>query len=178
MARSLPQECIISLQDWMALGLAISKPLGELHHVLQSFKFQLVVDVSENDSEEENLHPGCMIREVRVCVGHGHANVYVQANGVISVHRKATCDSFLAAFGVKRFIERGGHILQSTTLQKCGDGPTYAWKNLYSTSKPKTWKRCGVSVRTSPSGDPEDGYVGLAPVIFISDAQEIWGEGD
>lgn len=57
---------------------------------------------------------------------HGHAIGHVCADGVFPVHRKATIDGFLEAFGIQCLVEYEILILQATTLKKIGDVLAYA----------------------------------------------------
>ena len=123
MASGFAQDHIKRIQYWIALWLAIHKPLIEavqMHDVLSPV--QNVVDASAGGSEKAKPYLCCAIREVVVPAEGGHTNDHVRTNGIIPIHRKAMVDSLLATFVVQRFVKFDFRILQATMLIKTGNG--------------------------------------------------------
>lgn len=106
--------------------MAVHKPLIEAVHILRVLSSaQMVVNAGNNGSDKAYPYPGWTFRDVGISVSyHSHTDVHVREDGILPIHRNATFDSLLAAFGVQRFIEYDVLVLQAATLKKVGDSLT------------------------------------------------------
>ena len=107
----------------MTVWLAVRKPLVKTVHELHVMSFICsVFDPDADGSELADPHTCCVIRKVCISVFQGRGSNHARADGIISVHWKATVDGLLARLGIPLFIDLDGCILQATFLKKCGNG--------------------------------------------------------